>query len=221
MENYKVSYKDWERMQDLIDRGKDGKDVAEKIKSAPKAVARFVAGIILLNHSLENYIREDRDGNKYFRYSGQFLEFGLKAVKLGAKMEDIIRTYNSASIPEDFRETHVTKNSYTGFTGSLRRLADTLAREHGLTYSLKLKTSNSSGWSYETFRLYRGNGRCWPLSYTLTFQDDFESLSFPIVVVTDEGGGNYGYDFRGSRVPWRYCKRSITEEVAEKFGGNQ
>ena len=201
---YAITIKDWERMQDLIDRERDGRDVADKIKNKAKAVARYVAGMKLIGRDVA--VESGR-----IPYS-DFRAFGYKALELGATIEDIQSTFEAAAVPEDFADTHVTKDSYKGFTGSLRRFIDQMCAKYGLESSLQ-SVSGTGIWSGITAESYYRNGRVWPLSYKLTFKNDFESVQYSIVVVTNEGGGNCGYDFNRCRTPWGVIKTRIENEL--------
>lgn len=197
---YAVVPKDWERMQDLIDRNQDGDGVASKIKDVGKAVARFVAGTVLAGDK-DDVLRYERF------YHSRFRAFGVKAVDLGAKVEDILETLKEASVPETFSKTHVTKKTYSGYTGSLERFLDKMEAEKGVKFTWE--STDSKDWSYYTKEQYRRNGRVWPLNYKITAEREGKVKSFTVIVVTNEGGGLYGYDFNGSRMPWGMVKDSI------------
>lgn len=196
---YKLTTKDWERMQDLIDRDQNGESVAKKIHSADKAVARFVAGVILEN-------RRDDIISYGFHWS-RFKAFGQVALDLGAKKEDIIETIVKTEIPADFKANHVTKKSYSGYLGSLERVLDKMQGELG--FELKREYTDYKDWSYETRAQYNSNGRVWPLNYRFTAKLDGKEVTFTVIVVTNEGGGNYGYDFNRCRLPWGVVKERI------------
>lgn len=210
---YKIVRKDWDRMQDLIDRDQNGEGVASKIKDKGKAVARYVAGMKLLkSNAVESY----RNGEYYLPYS-DFRAFGRKALDLGATYEDLIETSEATEIPEDFFATHVTKDSYTGYTGSLRRLLDQL-RALGASIELKPLNRGYEHWSYETQVGYTRNGRVWPLNYELNIEYRGETKHHTIIVVTNEGGGNYGYDFDRGRCAWSWIKSRLEREVKDLIG---
>lgn len=196
---YKLTTKDWERMQDLIDRNQNGDGVAKKVHSADKAVARFVAGVILEN-------RRD-DVISYGFHWSRFKAFGQVALNLGAKKEDIIETIVKTEVPSDFQANHVTKKDYRGYTGSLFRLLDNLQEEIG--FELKREYTDYKDWSYETQVQYNRNGRVWPLNYRFTATKGDKEVAFTVIVVTNEGGGNYGYDFNRYRMPWGMVKERI------------
>lgn len=200
---YTIEIKDWERMQDLIDRNSDGEGVAAKIKNKAKAVARYVAGVKLIGRTAIE--------GEYLPYS-DFRAFGLKALQLGATLEDIQATFEAASVPEGFADNHITKDSYEGYTGSLRRFIDQMCTKYGLESSLQ-SISGTGAWSYTTLESYNRNGRVWPLSYKLTFRNDSESVQYNVVVVTNEGGGNYGYDLDYCRMGWREIKNRIESRL--------
>lgn len=204
---YKVTLKDWERMQDLLDRNQDGEGVAKKIANEGKAVARFVAGVILEN-------RRD-DVISYGFYWSRFKAFGEVALKLGAKREDIVETIVNTEVPDSFRSQHVTKKSYTGYVGSLERLIDQLVEKYPVQIERKSINDGYNYWSWETNSSYNRNGRVWPLNYMLTIKCGDKEEKHSIIVVTNEGGGNYGYDFDRYRMPWSRIKVRL-EEIVKK-----
>ncbi len=135
---YKVSLKDWERMQDLLDRNQNGEGVAAKIKEVGKAVARFVAGTVLAGETKN--VLECRSF-----YWSPFSAFARKAESLGATKDDIFETLETATVPEGFKDSHVTKKSYTGFVGSLERLIDKLMKDYPVHIERK---SINNGYDY-------------------------------------------------------------------------
>lgn len=205
---YSVTFKDWERMQDLLDRNQDGEGVAAKIKDASKAVARFVAGTILAGRA--------KDVLEYKGlYWSRFEAFGNKAIQLGAKREDILETLEAATVPENFKDAHITKKSYSGYVGSLDRLMDQMMEKYPVQIERTSINNGYNYWSYETQGSYNRNGRVWPLNYMLTFKYGDREEKHSIIVVTNEGGGNYGYDFDRWRMPWSRIKERI-EEITKK-----
>ena len=203
----KITLKDWERMQDLLDRDQDGEGVASKIKDANKAAARFVAGTILA-----------KDKDRVLEYKGiywsEFKAFGYKAKDLGATDDDLFKALETAEVPENFKETHVTKKAYTGYVGSLERTLDQLRDRYGVEI-VKEAIEGYPYWSYETRASYNRNGRVWPLNYRLTFKNGDKEEKHTVIVVTNEGGGNYGYDFDCCRWPWGMIKNRL-EEIAKR-----
>lgn len=207
---YNVTLRDWERMQDLIDRNQNGEGVAAKIKDASKAVARFVAGTILTGGADDTLTR------KGVYWSSRFEAFAIRALKLGATKEDIFETLKATTVPENFKETHVTKKSYSGYVGSLDRLIDQLMDKYPVKIERKtIECGGSHHWSWETKYSYSRNGRVWPLNYMLTIEGVKGTEKHPIIVVTNEGGGNYGYDFDCYRIPWNRIKVRIEDIVKE------
>lgn len=210
---YKVVHKDWERMQDLLDRDQNGEGVASKIKSKDKAVARYIAGMKLLKETAVEPYRE----NQYYLPYSCFKAFGQKALDLGATYEDLLETEAATEIPDDFFANHVTKDDYRGYTGSLRRLLDQL-RALGVTIEMKSLNQGYNFWSWVTSEAYARNGRVWPLNYEINVEYRGETLHHTIIVVTNEGGGNYGYDFDRSRMPWGMIKARLEREVKDLVG---
>ena len=88
-----VETKDWNRMYDLIADGKDGDSVARSIRFKDKAVARYAAGLKLLNQSPEESFSSGR-------FTGYFSAFGNKALDLGATINEIQTTWENASPPK-------------------------------------------------------------------------------------------------------------------------
>lgn len=205
---YKVTLKDWERMQDLLDRNQDGEGVAAKINSVDKAVARFVAGTILAG-KLDSVLTY-----KGFYWS-PFEAFASRAIRLGANKDDIFEALKTATVPEDFKTNHVTKKSYTGYVGSLERLIDQLVEKYPVQIERKSINDGYNYWSWETNSSYNRNGRVWPLNYMLIIKCGDKEEKHSIIVVTNEGGGNYGYDFDRYRMPWNRIKVRL-EEIVKK-----
>ena len=203
---YKVSLKDWERMQDLLDRDQDGEGVAAKIKDASKAVARFVAGTILAGKA-----------NDVLTYKGfywsPFSAFAHRAERLGANKDDIFETLQSVTVPEGFKDNHITKKSYTGYVGSLERLIDRLMKDYPVHIERKSINDGYNYWSYETSSSYNRNGRVWPLNYMLTIECGDKVEKHSVIVVTNEGGGNYGYDYDRCRMPWGQIQNRLENAV--------
>jgi nitrogen regulatory protein PII-like uncharacterized protein len=206
-----LTNKDWERMQDLIDQGKDGADVAKKITSKDKAIARFVAGL-----KLEG--KEPQYSSASSVGSVPFKAFGNRALELGATTEEINAVYESAVIPEDWRASHKTKKSYTGYTASFDKMMDQLADKYGFEWSKKETREAQGAWSPTTREQYSRNGRVWPLNYEVTMTKDGNTEKIVCILVTNEGGGMYGYDFKGSRMDnFKAFKQAVEEEIAKKF----
>lgn len=188
---YQVTDKDWSRMQDLWNRNQDGEGVARKITSVEKAVARYVAGLKIEGEkeaTVEGY-----NGSKTLPWS-TFKAFGRRALELGATFEDLEDSFAAAEKPAqgDIKQ----KKVYLGFTGSLEKLVDNLAGQAGWTWSWKTVDSVRRI-SSEAEDMYRRNGRVWPITKEITFsKEGQEDKRIWVTVVTNEGGGNYGYDYR-------------------------
>lgn len=128
-----VTAKDWTRMQDLIDKEKDGASVAKSIKDKTKAIDRYVAGLKLTDTELTKP-----------PFKGKFADFGNKAVELGATYEEIKKAYDEAD-PADKAEkpaakawTPKTRESDKTTSGAPRRPAAILS-----IGTLSMKTGNS------------------------------------------------------------------------------
>lgn len=84
-----VEAKDWQRMQALIDKNKDGASVAKSIKDKTKAIDRYVAGLRLTETELTKP-----------PFKGTFSDFGNRAIELGATYDEIKKAYDNANIED-------------------------------------------------------------------------------------------------------------------------
>lgn len=100
---YKITDKDWMRMQNLIRQEGAvpyaGKSIADKINKKDKALARFTAGIKLAGFPIENFM--DMEYSQMPREL-PFYEFWRKARMLGATEEEVEELYTKYDIPEQF-----------------------------------------------------------------------------------------------------------------------
>ena len=144
-----------------------------------------------------------------------FEAFASRAIRLGANKDDIFEALETATVPEDFKTNHVTKKSYTGYVGSLERLIDQLVEKYPVQIERKSINDGYNYWSWETNSSYNRNGRVWPLNYMLTIKCGDKEEKHSIIVVTNEGGGNYGYDFDRCRMAWSHIKVRL-EEIVKK-----
>lgn len=196
-------------MQDLIDRNKDGKDVADKINNRQKAAARFVCGMKLLGLG--------PGSPEWSRDWGTFTAFRNRAIELGAEREDIDDTYNAVEIPANFAATHVTKKSYNGYFGTLERCLDKMAEVYKFEYTLTY--NEGQGWSSTTRKSYCNNGRCWPIAKELKIIKDGQQLGngVNVVCVTNEGGGIYGWDVNCIRMYSVKDFKSRIKQIVERI----
>ena len=206
---YQVTDKDWSRMQDLWNRGQDGEGVAKKITSVEKAVARYVAGLKI--EGTKEATKEGYNNSKTLPWSS-FKAFGRRALELGATFEDLEDSFAAAQKPagEDIKQ----KKVYSGYTGNLERLLDSLAKQTGWSWTWKT-IENINKCSLKTQQMYIHNGRVWPISKEITFsKTGKEDVKVIATVVTSEGGGNYGYDFDYLYTPsFREFKDLFTRKI--------
>lgn len=95
--NVYVEEKDWNRMFDLIADGKDGASVAKSIKTGEKAIARYVAGLRLLNKSPAEFYSSGR-------FTGYFSDFGNRALTLGVTFQEIMGLWEETVVPKGLSE---------------------------------------------------------------------------------------------------------------------
>lgn len=110
--NESISDKDWKRMSSLIQSNKDSASVAKTIKDKNKAIARFVAGILLTKGKGITFdLKYNEIIDKEKDYSNlPFKELGKTALDLGATIEEIQNVYDNTEIPQQYKE--VTDKSY-------------------------------------------------------------------------------------------------------------
>ena len=205
---YKITIKDWNRAQDLVEDGRNEESAATRIKDVNKLAARYVAGLKLLGIV---------DIKKHRYPWDRFECFIARAIKLGAKVEDIVETFENTSIPENFREEKKPKKTYSGYLGSLERLIDKMIEKYSVEITKEEMLNGTQGkwWSEETDYSYGHNGRCWPLNYWVKVSNGKDEFEVPIIVVTNEGGGLYGYDYEGNRIPFQRLAYKFEKKIRD------
>ena len=145
-----------------------------------------------------------------------FRAFGRRALELGATFEDLDDSFAAAQKPS--RENIQQKKVYRGYTANLEKLLDTLAKQTGWTWTWKT-IENINKCSLKTQQMYTRNGRVWPITKEITFsKTGKEDIKVIATVVTNEGGGNYGYDFDYLYTPsFREFKDLFTRKVLSRL----
>lgn len=172
-----IVHKDWERMLDLVVMGKEGANIAEKIKDKPKAIARFICGLKLLGEEIDAH-------GESFR--GVFSEFGDRALALGATVEEVEDLFNRTTVPEEFKEkleNSKGKKLQDRFVGPLvKKLMDA-------GYKVNFKKHNGNALTNEGRYAMERNGRKWTIGYKMEITAGEKVVDFEFDAITDEGGG--------------------------------
>jgi len=127
--------------------------------------------------------------------------FLRKAAALGATEQEFYTLADSAEMPANLLSKETNTRDILGTKGyGFKKLEQeyNIVIEYGYA-----KKDGSRYWSGETEYSYRHNGRCWPISFEYTIYDSTKTNIIStgnFVQVTNEGGGNYGWDFGGMRV---------------------
>ena len=95
--NIVITPKDWDRMLDLIVSGKDDSVVAKLINKKDKAIARFVAGLKLIDFPFPS--DKDLRGNVF---NSEFSDLGNKAILLGATVDEIKDVFDKTILPQKY-----------------------------------------------------------------------------------------------------------------------
>jgi len=186
----KISDKDWKRMRDLVVTGKDGANVARSIKSKDKAIARFVAGLLLEGDKPETSSFRDNE------YNCAFDDFGNKALELGATKDEIEKIFKATKVPEKYetqlKDTGRGNGSYTG---------PILKTILGMGFKVKTLKSGGNAKTGIGKEAMGRNGRNWTMGYELEINLGTSKEELHFDAITDEGGRRptmFVFDGRGS-----------------------
>lgn len=127
--------------------------------------------------------------------------FLRKAAELGADEKSFYVLTNGAQMPANLLNKETNTRDILGTKDySFKKLEQqyNIVIEYGYA-----KKDGSRYWSGETEYSYNHNGRCWPITFEYTIYDKTKTKVIDtgtFVQVTNEGGGNYGWDFNRCRV---------------------
>lgn len=168
-----IQSKDWDRMMDLVLAGKDGKGVASKINDKNKAIARYVAGVILEFNGYGKEVKESWS---------DFTSFADKAIELGATKEEMTAMIAKTKIPPktfDKFSALKNKNLDNRFVGVISKAV----LKMGFDIEFLGKGGNAITWEG---RNAMSNGRKWTIGYKTEIITPTETLSFVFDAITDE-----------------------------------
>lgn len=174
-----ITDRDVEKMINYIDKGTSPERLANSIKTADKAVSRYIIATLL------GY-------NKYAYYLKQ------KAFELGITPIELKKSLDNASIPEKYKELIKSKETGVGFFNKENTeniyLPQKL-RKWFYDNNVILNVSKITNQRILADRRQSNNGRLWVLGYDLkghaSWCKDFTGQFFNH---SDEGGGSYGYE---------------------------
>lgn len=176
---FKIEDKDWSRMLDLVVANKDGEGAAALIKDKRKAIARFICGLKLSNGkpSLDYWGKE---------YGCAFSDFGNKALKLGATLEEIQMVFDSVETPEKYLETKSElkdKKLNNRFIGTI---VNSILKKK---MDVKFLPHNGYAITQEGKDVMRRNGRKWTIGYKMEITKGDKKVALVFDAVTCEGDG--------------------------------
>jgi len=142
--------------------------------------------------------------------------FLKKAAELGADEMNFYALADAAHMPTNLLNKETNTRDILGIKEySFKKLEQqyNIIIEYGYA-----KKDGSKYWSGETRYSYNHNGRCWPIAFEYTIYDSTKTNIIStgnFVQVTNEGGGNYGWDFNGYRV---HGFKDVLDRMIEKTG---
>lgn len=126
--------------------------------------------------------------------------FLRKAAELGADEQSFYALTDAAQMPANLLNKETNTRDILGTKDySFKKLE----QQYNVVIEYGYAKNGSQYWSEETSRSYNHNGRCWPVTFEYTIYDKTKTKVIDtgtFVQVTNEGGGNYGWDFCGMRV---------------------
>ncbi len=186
-----VSPKDWDRMTKLYQTSGnygDYEHIAKSIKDKKKAIARFVAGLKL---AASNSLHYDESRN---RFTGEFKEFGNRALQLGATVEEIQTVFDNAVVPGE--NDNKTSGEYIKAKKLDNRFVGTISRAIlDAGYDINYIRTNGNAIT-QTGRDAMNNGRKWTIGYKAEIlKDGVKVMDLVFDAITDEGDGPTSYVF--------------------------
>ena len=174
-----ITDRDVEKMINYIDKGTSPERLANSIKTANKAVSRYVIATLL------GY-------NKYAYYLKQ------KAFELGVEPIELKKSLENTTIPEKYKELIKSKETGIGFFNKENTVNIDLPqklRKWFYDNNVILNVSRITNQSILGDRRQSDNGRLWVLGYDLkghaSWCTNFTGQFFDH---SNEGGGSYGYE---------------------------
>jgi hypothetical protein len=173
----KIVEKDWNRMTDLVLTGKDGAGVAKVLKDKNKAIARFVSGLKLEKDNL-NY------NSDWKEFRGSFSEFGDKALKLGATLEEIQKVFDENEVPTKYSEkikNLASKKLTNRFVGDIsKKILDA-------GFDINYLPHSGNAITFEGKDAMSRNGRKWTIGYKTLIGLGDKEVKLAFDAITDEG----------------------------------
>lgn len=174
-----ITDRDVEKMINYIDKGTSPERLANSIKTADKAVSRYIIA------SLLGY-------NKYAYYLKQ------KALDLGVEPIELKKSLENASIPEKYKELIKSKETGVGFFNKENTANIDLPqklRKWFYDNNVILNVSRITNQTILGDRRQSDNGRLWVLGYDLKGHASWcKNFTGQFFDHSNEGGGSYGYE---------------------------
>lgn len=180
----KIAEKDWTRMLELVLLSKNGAGIASTIKDKNKAVCRYVAGLKLSGATLKP------NPKGWQPFYGEFEEFGNRAVKLGATIEEIKDTYCENVVPKEYTEKML---RYAGKRLNNRFVGELSKKILDAGFDVAFESHSGNAISFEGKDAMRRNGRKWTIGYKAQINVKGMICHLVFDAITDEGDGPTSY----------------------------
>ena len=176
---FMITDRDVEKMINYIDKGTSPERLANSIKTANKAVSRYVIATLLGYNNYAHYLKQ-------------------KALKLGVEPIELKKSLENAAIPEKYKELIKSKETGVGFfnkeNAGTTYLPEKL-RKWFYDNNVSLNVSKITNQSILGDRRQSDNGRLWVLGYDLKGHASWcKNFTGQFFDHSNEGGGSYGYE---------------------------
>ena len=176
---FMITDRDVEKMINYIDKGTSPERLANSIKTANKAVSRYVIATLLGYNNYAHYLKQ-------------------KALELGVEPIELKKSLENAAIPEKYKELIKSKETGVGFfnkeNAGTTYLPEKL-RKWFYNNNVILNVSRITNSRILADRRQSDNGRLWVLGYDLKGHASWcKNFTGQFFDHSNEGGGSYGYE---------------------------
>lgn len=176
---FMITDRDVEKMINYIDKGTSPERLANSIKTANKAVSRYVIATLLGYNNYAYYLKQ-------------------KALELGVEPIELKKSLENAAIPEKYKELIKSKETGIGFFNKENTVNIDLPqklRKWFYDNNVILNVSRITNSAKLADRSQSNNGRVWVLGYDLKGHASWcKNFTGQFFDHSNEGGGSYGYE---------------------------
>lgn len=176
---FMITDRDVEKMINYIDKGTSPERLANSIKTANKAVSRYVIATLLGYNNYAYYLKQ-------------------KALELGVEPIELKKSLENTTIPEKYKELIKSKETGIGFFNKENTVNIDLPqklRKWFYDNNVILNVSRITNQSILGDRRQSDNGRLWVLGYDLKGHASWcKNFTGQFFDHSNEGGGSYGYE---------------------------